>query len=47
MGDTEKEFSMAQALTVCHDRERVHGLQLTLKMHRYYYFDEEMMIEKY
>jgi len=47
MGNVEKEFSQAQSLTVCHDLERIHGLQLTIKMHRFTYFDEEVLIKRY
>lgn len=47
MGNIEKEFSMAQALTVCHDDERIHGLRLTLKMHRFKYKDEQKLIKKF
>jgi len=47
MGAVEREFSRAQELLVCHDETRVHGLQLTLKMHRYKYQNEADVIDKY
>ena len=46
MGNIEKEFSMTQAMTVCHDEERIHGIRLTLKMHRYKYNNEQKLIEE-
>ena len=46
MGDIEKAFSQAQSLMVCHDEERIYGLQLTIKMHRFIYRNEEMLIEE-
>lgn len=47
MGGVEKEFSMAESLKVCHNQDRILGLQLTIKMHRYYYRNEKMLIDKY
>ena len=47
MGNVEKEFSMPQQMTVCHDSDRIHGLRLTLKMHRYKYRNEAELIEEY
>ena len=41
MGNTEKEFSMPQEITVCHDENRIYGMRLTLKMHRFKYRDQE------
>lgn len=32
---------------MCHDRERVYGLQLTIKMHRFGYIDEDLLIGKF
>ena len=34
-------------MMVCHDSERIYGLQLTLKMHRFYYRNEMTIIKKY
>ena len=47
MSEIEKEFSMAQAMTVCHDADRVYGIQLTVKLHRFYYINEEILIKKF
>ena len=38
MSLVEKEYSVPWEMTICHDEERIHGMQLTLKMHR----DEEL-----
>lgn len=47
MGNVEKEFSMPQQMTVCHDSDRIHGLRLMLKMHRYKYRNEAELIKEY
>jgi len=46
MGDTEKEYSYAQALKVCHNKDKVNALQLTLKMHRYSYSNEDALVDQ-
>lgn len=38
---------MTQSLKVCHDTDRILGLQLTVKMHRFFYKNEQMLIGKY
>ncbi len=38
---------MPKEIQICHDEDRVYGLQLTLKMHRFKYREEEETIEKF
>ena len=47
MGNMEKQFSMAQELKVCHDYEKISGLQQTIKMHRFDYSHEQEIVDKY
>jgi hypothetical protein len=47
MGGLEKEYSMPQEMTVCHDEERIYGLRLMLRMFRYKYRGEQELIDKY
>ncbi len=46
-GVIEQEYSMPREIEICHDNDRVYGLQLTLKMHRFKYRQEEESIKKY
>ena len=43
MGEIEKAYSVPYELTVCHDEDKIHGLQLTLTMHRFPFEGEEEM----
>jgi len=47
MGDTEKEFSYVEEFQVCYGPERVNGLQLTLRMHRFDYDREDRLIKQH
>ena len=44
MGTTEKEYSVPHELVVCHDEDRIHGVRLSLTMHRWPFEGEEELL---